>query len=148
VPDNTSYRKLFGLEPNYYGKAVMTHIAPLNIAAYDHYVEELQLTGYSPNTIRTYSIEFVQLLKLLKDNPVEQMTAENLRSYILYCIRSLKLSENLIYSRLNALKFYIEQVLHYENFFMEIPRPKKPGTLPDALLVFEMKKCSGWLNTI
>lgn len=140
VPDNTHYRKLFGLEPNYYGKDALTHIAPINRAAFTRYVELLQLKGYSPNTIRTYFIEFAQLLKILNDYPVEQLSAEKLRSYILYCIRTLKLSENLIHSRLNALKFYFEQVLHREKFFMDIPRPKKPSSLPKTLSVEDIKK--------
>ena len=38
-----------------------------------------------------------------------------------------------MHSRLNALKFYFEQVLHRKKFFFEIPRPKKPSTLPRVL---------------
>src|SRR5690606_23731540 len=37
------------------------------------------------------------------------------------------------HSRLNAIKFYFEQVLHKPDFFAEIPRPKKPSTLPKVL---------------
>ena len=38
--------------------------------------------------------------------------------------------ENALHSRLNALKFYFEQVLHREKFFVDIPRPKKHSQLP------------------
>ncbi len=51
----------------------------------------------------------------------------------LYCIDHSKLSENTIHSRMNAVKFYFEQVLQRPKFFMEIPRPKKRNVLPKVL---------------
>lgn len=140
VPDNAHYRKLFGIENNHYGKKALLEINPINRPAFNRFVEQLKLKAYSPNTIKTYSIEFAQLLKILKDYPVENLSPEKLRSYILYCIDTLKLSENLIHSRLNAIKFYFEQVLHREKFFVDIPRPKKRSTLPKAFSVEEIKK--------
>jgi site-specific recombinase XerC len=39
-----------------------------------------------------------------------------------------------LHSRLNAVKFYFEQVLKREKvFFEEIPRPKKQSLLPKVL---------------
>jgi site-specific recombinase XerD len=96
--------------------------------------ELLLLKAYSPNTIRTYCIEFSQLLYVLKDTPVNSLTPERLRSYFLYCIAKLKLSENMIHSRMNAIKFYFEHVLHCEKiFFVEIPRPQKKSLLPKVI---------------
>ena len=46
---------------------------------------------------------------------------------------TLKLSENTIHSRINALKFYYEKVLKRDQFFFDIPRPKKPIQLPKVL---------------
>ena len=43
------------------------------------------------------------------------------------------IKENTAHSRLNALKFYYEQVLKKEKFFWEVPRPKKPDQLPKVL---------------
>ena len=40
------------------------------------------------------------------------------------------IGENAAHSRLNALKFYFEQVLGREKFFWQIPRPKKVQQLP------------------
>ena len=34
---------------------------------------------------------------------------------------------------MNALKFYYEKVLHQEEFFWEIPRPKKHLQLPKVI---------------
>ncbi|MCC2589837.1 tyrosine-type recombinase/integrase [Chryseobacterium sp. MFBS3-17] len=140
VPDVAFYRTLFGLELKYYGNSALAAIHPVNRNALDRYIGQLQLKGYSPNTIRTYVTEFSQLLKTLKSFPVNDLTAEKLRSYFLYCINELKLSENIIHSRMNAVKFYFEQVLHQEKLFLEIPRPKKPSTLPKAISTRDIKK--------
>lgn len=146
--DNLQHRKLFGLDSNYYEKSAFQEVSPVNQPALKRYVEQLKLKEYSQNTIKTYSMEFVQLLKVLKDYPVEDLSAEKLRSYLLYCIDTLKLSENLIHSRMNAVKFYFDQVLHREKIFMEIPRPKKPSLLPKAISMRDVKKMLGVVNNL
>jgi len=45
-----------------------------------------------------------------------------------------------MHSRLNAIKFYFEQVLHREKFFFDIPRPKKKKTLPIVLSKRDIEK--------
>jgi site-specific recombinase XerD len=60
--------------------------------------------------------------------------------YFLYCTNTLKLSENTLHSRINAVKFYFEQVLHREKLFFEIPRPKKPSILPKVIDTKDIKK--------
>jgi site-specific recombinase XerD len=77
---------------------------------------------------------------VLKDYPVYDLTEERLRSYFLYCINELKLSENTLHSRMNAVKFYYEQVLHREKMFLDIPRPKRPSTLPKVISPKDVKK--------
>lgn len=97
------------------------------------FLEKLTLKKYSASTIATYKNEFIQLLHLLGSAPVQELTPEHLKRYMLYCTVKLKLSENTLHSRLNALKFYYEKVLGKEKFFWEIPRPKKPIQLPKVL---------------
>ena len=63
-----------------------------------------------------------------------------MRRYIHYCISELKLTENTVHSRLNALKFLYEQVLRHEKFFIEIPRPKKHLQLPKVLGEEELRR--------
>jgi integrase/recombinase XerD len=104
-----------------------------NLAALGRFVQTLQLKAYSPNTLKTYRNEFMQLLQLLGKNPVDQLTPDDLRRYFIYCLEKLKLTENTLHSRINAVKFYFEQVLGREKFFWEIPRPKKPQLLPKLL---------------
>jgi len=135
MPDSNSIRNEIDMMPKTeMGKAVISKIHPINQLALKRMHETLLLKAYSPNTIKTYCVEFSQLLYLLKDKQVDSLTPERLRSYFLYCVTELKLSENIIHSRINAIKFYFEQVLHREKiFFEEIPRPKKKSSLPKVI---------------
>ena len=148
VPDIDFYRSLFGLSPKTIGKRALSQIEPVNQPAFQTYIDQLKLKGYSPNTIRCYTTEFSQLLKTLKSYPVNQLSTDKLRGYFLYCINTLKLSENMIHSRMNAVKFYFEQVLNKQKFFMEIPRPKKPSLLPKALSTHDIKKMLGTIDNL
>lgn len=140
VQDNDHYRHRFGLAPKERGKQALARLTDVNRPALLRLVETLRLKGYSPNTVNTYRNEFMQLLMLLRDVPVDSLTPERLRSYMLYCTQELKLSEATLHSRLNAIKFYFEQVLRREKFFAEIPRPKKHGTLPKHISPRDVKK--------
>lgn len=143
LPDNPHHRQLLGLKPEIVGKEVLAKIDEVNRPQFEKYQNLLLLKAYSPNTIRTYSIEFAQLLYILKDFPVQELTPGRLQSYFLYCTKQLHLSENQIHSRINAIKFYFEKVLHREKMFFDIPRPKKPLLLPKALNVEEVRKLFG-----
>ena len=115
-------------------------IHPVNRNAIVKMVELLKLKGYSNNTIKTYRNEFVQFLTALRNKPVDNCDAQKVRSYMLYCYEHLNLTENTLHSRLNALKFYFEQVLHREKFFVDIPRPKKHLKLPKTIHSNDIKK--------
>lgn len=140
VTDNRHHRQLFGIEPAIVGKEVLNKIHIVNMPAFKRFQEQLKLKGYSENTLRTYSLEFAQLLYILKSYNVDELTPERLRAYFLYCQETLKLSESEIQSRINAAKFYFEQVLHRPKMFIDIPRPKKKLTLPKMLNRKEIQK--------
>ncbi len=140
VRDLDQYRQKFGLSLNTVKESALSNIDLVNHISYQALIETLQLKAFSLNTIRTYSNEFAQLLQTLKHHPVDDLTPGRLRSYFLYCINTLKRSENTLHSRINAVKFYFEQVLRREKFFFEIPRPKKPSTLPKVIHAQDIKK--------
>lgn len=95
--------------------------------------KHLQLKGYSASTIKTYTNEMAVFLKTIKNNAADEFNTKRLKDYLSYCAATLKLTENTLHSRMNALKFYYEQVLNRSKFFWEIPRPKKPVQLPKVL---------------
>ena len=103
-----------------------------NLAALEKFIEQLKLKAYGASTIRTYRSEFLQLLQLLEQKPVNELTPDDLRRYMVYVMEK-GLSENGAHSRINAIKFYFEQVLKREKFFWTIPRPKKAQQLPGVL---------------
>lgn len=119
---------------------VTWQLSPENGEALRRFMEQLKLKAYSPSTQKTYRNEFSQLLRILKKKPVDNLTPDNLRRYFVYCFEKLKLSENTLHSRINAVKFYFEQVLGREKFFWEIPRPKKPQLLPKLLNEEEIRR--------
>lgn len=140
VLDTQAYREKFGLESKPFGKEILLKIHPVNQQAISALTERLQLKAYSQSTIKTYRNEFAQLLYILKDFPVENCDANKLKSYFLYCINELKLTETTLHSRINAIKFYFEQVLKRDKIFMEIPRPNKPSKLPKVINAQDIKK--------
>lgn len=81
-----------------------------------------------------------QLLQAIKNIPADELKPEHLKRYLVYCFEKLGLKENTLHSRINAMKFYYEQVLKREKFFWEIPRPKKQLILPKVLNEFEIGK--------
>ena len=123
------------------GRADSTlRIHPVNQSVIDRVTEHLQLKSYSASTIRTYVNEVKQFLSVLGSRPAESLTVEQLKRYLVYCSEVLGLTENTLHSRINALKFYYEQVLGREKFFWEIPRPKKPLQLPNVLGERELQR--------
>ena len=105
----------------------------------------LKLKAYSPSTIKTYLGEMTQLLTILKTIPADDLTPEHLKRYLIHCYEKLKLTENTLHSRINAMKFYYEQVLYREKFFWEIPRPKKPFLLPK---IFNQDEIASIINSL
>ncbi|GHV22635.1 integrase [Clostridia bacterium] len=135
LADTKHFREHVGLEAKTVLESIQAdNISDVNRLALKRMHETLLLKSYSENTIKSYCGEFAQLLQSLKNVEVGTLTPERLRSYFLYCTQTLKLSENTLHSRLNAIKFYFEQVLKREKmFFDEIPRPKKQSLLPKVL---------------
>ena len=118
--------------------AVNAHVIP-NMEAH------LKLKAYSTSTMRTYLGEMKQLLGLLKDIPADDLETVHLKRYLLFCHEKLHLTENTLHSRMNALKYYYEQVLGKEKFFWEIPRPKKQLQLPHF---FNQDEITAILNSV
>lgn len=120
-------------------KAALVNISSNNAMQLQGFLEQLKLKAYSPSTIRTYRNEFAQLLQAIGKYPAEKLQPADLKRYLLMCIDK-GLQENTIHSRLNALKFYYEQVLGKAKFLFEIPRPKKPIILPKLLNEQELSR--------
>jgi integrase/recombinase XerD len=109
-----------------------THVLPPRANALQAAVKLLILKAYSPSTVRTYRGELMAFLQVFGKHPAKELSTEDVKRYLLKCMKE-GLTENTMHSRINALKFYYEQVLGREKFFLDIPRPKKPSQLPKVL---------------
>jgi site-specific recombinase XerD len=121
-------------------KSTLERIGEVNIAPFNAFVQLLKLKAYSPATQRTYISEFGQLLYTLKETDVNSLTQERLKKYFEYCIDNQKLTEAQMNSRINAVKFYFEQVLGREKMMYHFPRPKEHLRLPKYLNKQDVKK--------
>ena len=155
IPDTEENRKKCGLKTNDTNlkigndapvhsnlqttKPALVHISKNNRLQFQKFLGQLKLKAYSTSTIKTYSNEFAQLLQAIGTYPAEKLKADDIRRYLIVCMDN-GLKENTIHSRLNAIKFYYEQVLGKERFLFEIPRPKKPLILPKLLNEIELQK--------
>lgn len=139
LPDTPAFRKRFGLntgdaaEPAGSVETEIKDPRPVNEKVIPALVQQLHLKRYSASTQRTYCSEMVQLLHYAGSRDINLFTKEEIRTYLEYCTAELKLSEHTLHSRINALKFYYEQVLGQDKMFFDIPRPKKPFQLPRVL---------------
>nr|WP_214460430.1 tyrosine-type recombinase/integrase [Flavihumibacter fluvii] len=102
--------------------------------------QTLILKGYSASTRKTCMNEFRVFLATIKDHAVADFSVARLKVYLKYCFTELKLTEHTIHSRINALKFYYEQVLGREKFFLDVPRPMRPMELPKLLNEGELSR--------
>ena len=120
------------------GSETAANIHPLNANVLPALEQQLRLKGYSKSTIKTYGNEMAVFLRTIKQHSADDFSVQRLRDYFDYCGRHLKLTENTLHSRINALKFYYEEVLKRDKFFWDIPRPKKGLLLPKVLSKEEM----------
>jgi integrase/recombinase XerD len=122
-------------------QAVNAHVLPAM-------QQMLTLKAYSSSTIKTYLNEMAQLLQTINNISADALTPEHLRRYLVYCCEKIQLTENTLHSRINAMKFYYEQVLRREKFFWEIPRPKKQFILPKVLSENELARLFNGLDNL
>ncbi|WP_282043431.1 tyrosine-type recombinase/integrase [Winogradskyella flava] len=140
LPDLPVVRDALKLKSKNMVKAKALKIHPINQQAYLDFDKQLTLKKYSQNTRRMYLSDFFHLLNLLDDYDVTDLSPKRLKDYFLYCIKVEKMGERKMNGKINAIKFYFEQVLHRPKMFFDIPRPKKPMTLPKMLSKSEVRK--------
>jgi integrase/recombinase XerD len=105
-------------------------ISDENMKSLHAFVHTLVLKAYSPSTIKNYKNELMVLLRLLGRRPIDQLETTHIKSYLLWLLTKKNYSEQHLHTTINAIKFYFEKVLNRPRTVYEIPRPKKPFTLP------------------
>lgn len=72
--ENTQHRMQYGLSDKLYqATELLNQIHPINKSELLRYIEEIQLPGLSEKTLRTYTIEFANLLQLMQQYPIKAL---------------------------------------------------------------------------
>lgn len=111
-----------------------------NIKALREIENVMILKAYSKNTIKSYTTEFHVFLRVLSMRPVNEVSYEQLKAYLLWLITVKKYGEAQVHTAINAIKFYFEKVLNKPQMVFDLPRPKKPETLPKVLGESEVQR--------
>jgi integrase/recombinase XerD len=105
----------------------------------EKFVNLLQQKRYSENTIGIYKSYFADFMRYFKEKKLEDISKEEINSYILNLIREKNISSSQQNQRINAIKFYYEKVLGKHREYYNIERPRKEKALPDVLSKQEIK---------
>lgn len=111
-----------------------------NLQAMKAYRNMLTVKKYSNETIKSYCNSFHQLLRLLGIRSVEDLSKEQLHSYLLWLVEKRKYSETALNTSINSLKFFYEQVMGRDKEYYDLHRPTMPKKLPDVLATEEMSR--------
>ncbi len=74
------------------------------------YLELLEQKRYSPSTVKTYRAYFSDFMEYHKGRNIDRLKVADINRYILYLVNEKKISVSQQNMRINAIKFYYEQV--------------------------------------
>ena len=98
------------------------------------YLELLERKRYSPSTIKTYRAYFSDFMEYHKGRNIDRLKVADINKYILYLVNEKKISVSQQNMRINAIKFYYEQVKGGQRqYYGGIARAKEYKSLPEVL---------------
>ena len=89
------------------------------------YLEKLEAKRYSINTIKTNAAYFKNFVNYAKRKELESITKDEINEYILSLVRNNMISASQYNQRINAIKFYYEQVLYRNKQYYTLYQPKE-----------------------
>lgn len=92
--------------------------------------EQMQLENKSDNTVRTYLSQIKLFWMYYKDKPPTEISAPDIRRYLLYLVNERNVSESYHNQAINAIKFYYERILGWEPKGYYVQRPVASKRLP------------------
>jgi site-specific recombinase XerD len=99
----------------------------------DEYLQKLLELRYSESTYKTYKLAFEEFVNYYPDQNLEDVSEENVISYIRYLVNDRKISISVQNTTINAIKFYYEKVLGGKRTFYHVDRPRTEKTLPEVM---------------
>lgn len=101
--------------------------------ALDHLVSRLEIRRYSVHTVQSYRYMFREFLKHVYPKPLQQITNEDILTYQHDLVNRRRVSASYQNQSINAIKFYLEQVLGQDRQVFELERPIGEKRLPTVL---------------
>ena len=102
-------------------------------------IQQMELKGYSKNTIQTYIECLSSLSRYWKASP-DLLTVDQIREYIHYQLTEKKLSKSWMNQTIGALKILYREVLRKDWDAIGIPRPRREKKLPVVLSKEEVSR--------
>jgi len=104
------------------------------------YYDVLDIKRYSENTKKTYTNYFGDFIRYFSDKILEDISVQEINTYILGLIRHDNISPSQQNQRINAIKFYYEKVLDREKMYVDIERPRRNSPKPNIVSTSEIKQ--------
>jgi integrase/recombinase XerD len=95
-------------------------------------IQQMQLKGYSPRTIKSY-VSLISQLALHYHTPVDLLSVDQIRDYILQNITTNKHSKSWMNMIISAIKLLFCDVLKREWNRLDLPRPRMDKKVPVIL---------------
>ena len=99
---------------------------------------KLQLKRYSEATQRTYYSMFRKFLRYTYPMPLHLVGKDQVMAYHQHLIMDRRISRSYQNQSINAIKFYLEQVLGHDRQLFDLERPKPVQKLPQVLSTEEV----------
>lgn len=106
---------------------------------------KLILSGKSEHTVKAYRSHALRFFKHFESEDIATLSKEAIEKYVYKLKIEHEIGESLQNVIINAIKFYLEQVLGLPRTKYDITRPKKSSTLPGTLSEAD---CFKLINTL
>jgi integrase/recombinase XerD len=103
------------------------------------FIEEMELQRLAPRSRESYLDAMVALAKHTRRAP-DQLTPEDLRSYLHYLIAERRLAWSTCNITVCAMKFFYGRVLHWDLHDLVLPPRTRPARLPQVLTRSEVQR--------
>lgn len=105
-------------------------------------IDAMQVRGFSPRTHQSYLAAVADLARYYHRSP-DRIGLEEIERYFLYLVQERHLADASCRLYLNGLRFLYLQVLHWSDFDVPIPHPKRTHRIPQLLTREEVARLLG-----
>ncbi len=102
------------------------------------FLQDMELRGFSRNTIATYSLQCDRFLAFTKTGDTSRLTEREFRSYLLHLRQGGNLTPSSINLYNSVIRFLYEVTLEKDINHKRVPRAKEPTKRPVVLTVEEL----------